>query len=277
MSDTVTISGKKKDIGKGTIKVKVLNLCDNEPIENAEAQTSGHSAKSDKNGLATLKELPAGKHSVRVIKKYPEADYVTFLCHYPKATLSHKAESKTTIDVKLGKEETKKIETKLKVYRLVEKVVFKRKEIHPTGEDKYGHWWVEIDDNESYGWWPKYRVGLIDTLKGIEGELNGQTSFRGKPNRDPHHGDISAEGAYQPVIFDMRTTIEIEHAKPCNCRSDAEIKQCIRNFAGSYASKYGGRWSWRFETFGNDNCHTFQKEMMKHCRLENVKDLMKGK
>lgn len=31
----------------------------------------------------------------------------------------------------------------------------KRKHIHLTGDDKYGHWWTEIGPSESYGWWPK--------------------------------------------------------------------------------------------------------------------------
>jgi len=45
-----------------------------------------------------------------------------------------------------------------------------------SGADKYGHWWMEFD-GESYGWWPKNPVGLLGTIFGVPGELNGQTYF----------------------------------------------------------------------------------------------------
>ncbi len=47
----------------------------------------------------------------------------------------------------------------------------KRNNIHLTGDDKYGHWWTELGPGESYGWWPKNPVGLVDTFGGTEGEL----------------------------------------------------------------------------------------------------------
>jgi hypothetical protein len=120
-------------------------------------------------------------------------------------------------------------------------IKMKRKHIHLTGDDKYGHWWTEIDGGESYGWWPKNRVGLIDTLFGTEGELNGQTSFGGTATRDPHHGD-TAEDEFSPEIVGPKT--------------DDEVRSEMRAFAGAYS----GEWRW---TFGwGQNCHTFQESMM---------------
>lgn len=132
--------------------------------------------------------------------------------------------------------------------RVVNGIVMKRKHISLKGDDRYGHWWMEIDGRESYGWWPKTSVGRWDTLSGIDGELNGQTTFGGSPTRDPHHGD-PAEDMFAPVVAanDRRT--------------DAQIKDCLRGFARSYT----GEWRW---TFGaGQNCHTFQEAAMKHCGL----------
>ena len=58
MADTVTISGELRGFGKGTIKVNVLNVCDDKPIEKAQAMTSGRKALSNKSGIAVLKNLP---------------------------------------------------------------------------------------------------------------------------------------------------------------------------------------------------------------------------
>ena len=75
---------------------------------------------------------------------------------------------------------------------LTEVTVF-RKDIDLGAEDKYGHWWANITPNESYGWWPKNRVGIRETLLGTEGELNGVTSFYGSATKDPHHHDTSGD------------------------------------------------------------------------------------
>ena len=139
-------------------------------------------------------------------------------------------------------------------FRSIRSITMKRDHIHLTGDDKYGHWWFEIgepgDHNaESYGWWPERRVALAGTMIGIRGELNGQTSFRGKATRDPNHGE-DAEEEFHPVvaISDPRT--------------DDEIADCLRTFARSCR----GEWRW---TFGSGlNCHSFQEEAMKHCRLD---------
>jgi len=120
-------------------------------------------------------------------------------------------------------------------------ITMKRKHIHLTGPDKYGHWWTEMDGSESYGWWPKYHVGVIDTLLGVEGELNGVTTYGGSPTLDPHHGDAGEE-EFHPVLT--------------NSKSDATVRSEVRSFAHGYS----GEWRW---TFGwGQNCHTFQESMM---------------
>ena len=119
-----------------------------------------------------------------------------------------------------------------------------RKDIDPFDDDKYGHWWIEIDDNESYGWWPKEPVGLKGTLFGVEGGLNGQTHFGGTRTLDPHHGDTSA-GVNVFHVFGPQS-------------KDAAVES-IRD----YANFYNGKWSWP----AGQNCHSFQKKMLKDLGL----------
>ena len=127
-------------------------------------------------------------------------------------------------------------------------IIVKRKNIHLAGEDKYGHWWTEIaSGGESYGWWPKYPVGFWGTLTGVDGELNGQTSFGGSPTRDPHHGDSAEE------------TFSVECTDPS--KTPAAIEGEIRAFAASYS----GEWRW---TFGwGQNCRTFQTALLSNSNL----------
>lgn len=132
--------------------------------------------------------------------------------------------------------------------REVLSIEMKRKNIDIGAEDKYGHWWFEIDGKESYGWWPKAGVGLKETFGGTDGELNGQSNFGGTSTTDPHHGDSAGE-QFHPTV------------KADDPRTDEQIKQCLRNFANSYS----GGWRW---TFGaGQNCHTFQEAAMEHCGL----------
>lgn len=128
-------------------------------------------------------------------------------------------------------------------------ITMKRKNIRLGGaDDKYGHWWTELDGAESYGWWPKYPVGFKSTMLGTDGELNGVTSFGGTATRDPHHGD-GADEVFQPLIVDPT-------------KSEDTAKAEIRSFAHSYT----GEWRW---TFGaGQNCHTFQTSMMSQVGLK---------
>lgn len=136
------------------------------------------------------------------------------------------------------------------IERVLPFITLKRNHIHLTGEDKYGHWWTEIltsTKDESFGWWPKYGVGLKDTILGTEGELNGQTTFGGTPIKDPHHGH-SGEDVFHPKLTVSKT--------------DDQVVQDIESFAKNYT----GEWRW---TFGwGQNCHTFQKAMMKKVGLK---------
>jgi hypothetical protein len=133
-------------------------------------------------------------------------------------------------------------------------VVFKRKHISlKSGDDKYGHWWAELNSTESYGWWPDRYVGIWDTLTSVPGILNGQppAPFGGTPTRDPHHGQ-SAEDEHQMFIKSHDQTI-------------SEALQAIRDFANSYS----GTWSWPF----GKNCHSFQTSMAGSTKLTYEKDI----
>ena len=150
-------------------------------------------------------------------------------------------------------------------FREVTMIRVRRHHINPRpgASDKYGHWWIEIGDPmsvnlESYGWWPRDRVGLRDALAGVQGELNGQTSFAGEPSRDPHHGDVGGD-TFHPFVLGS------------DSRSDSEIAECLREFARSYS----GEWKWVIGW--GQNCHSFQKEAFRHCRLREPAALKKGK
>jgi hypothetical protein len=269
----------------GTLKVKVLNVCDDTPIESA-VVTCGHRSQSTgKSGEVAFDKLPPAEHGAGATVRFPDLDYISFVVHYPRIVLNHKAESAGTgsASVPAGGEGAATIP--LKVFRTIPDMVFHRLQLDLSSGD-YGHWWTVLGDGTSYGFWPKYPIGhprnspstpptpppplpngagrlqqiqhafasmvyttqsklyeLRQTFGGVEGELNGQTSFQGTATGDPHAlgGDSGAE-QYQPVIND--------------CRSDAEIRNAMKNYAGSYS----GNWSWRIE-LGN-HCHTFQKGLI---------------
>jgi hypothetical protein len=137
--------------------------------------------------------------------------------------------------------------------REIKSIRFKRKHISLFSSDKAGHWWIEIGPcdsplAESYGWWPKHRVSLSQLFTGVDGELNdgldGQT-----PARDPHHGEVSDE-EFHPMVDDNDT------------RTDEEVANCLRMFALGYT----GNWQW-FVGWGQ-NCHTFQREALRRCKLQ---------
>ena len=141
----------------------------------------------------------------------------------------------------------RKVKTGTPASRTLNFITMKRKHIQMGGNDKYGHWWTEMG-GESYGWWPKYPVtGIRQTLFGVEGELNGMTSFGGSATKDPHHGDIAPD-VFHPIYKGTKT--------------NSAIKADIRSFASSYS----GEWRWTFG-FGQ-NCHTFQESLMKSVGIE---------
>jgi hypothetical protein len=153
-------------------------------------------------------------------------------------------------------------------FRVIHLITMKRKHIHLTRPDPYGHWWIEIGDprdvtSESYGWWPAdslpdgWFACIWKTILGVPGALNplwaagNPTPAPNKPPRDPHHGD-EADQKFQ-VAVDLDDS-----------RSDMEIHNCLRSFAATYT----GKWRWFFEL--GPNCHTFQKAAMKHCHLRRL-------
>jgi len=293
-----------KPLEKGTVKVSVRDVCSGARIEGASVLVDKSEKKTDSSGEAVFSDLPIGPSDVKVSKHFDDADYSTFVVHYPKVLRSYEAKSvgEDLVNVKSGAESKVRIE--IEVYKVVGNIEFHRRHIDLDGEDKYGHWWTVIDDSTSFGWWPKYPLGsdenrfseppeapavlsgndgnmkkiqhkfssfihgvhmkmyeakessVARTFRGVEGELNGVTSFKGKNRKgfyeDPHAG-FGDEGdeIYQPVLnkcFELKT-----------------IKEEVVEFALGYS----GGWSWRLE--GGNHCHTFQKILMKKFELDKVK------
>jgi hypothetical protein len=115
------------------------------------------------------------------------------------------------------------------------------KRINPRVGDTFGHWWIEMDGVESYGWWPARRpVGLRVFLFGTRGTLNGGRVFGdGRPSaRDPHHLD-TAQYEFHPRLLVRKT--------------DRQVRHDIRSFAESFESRW--RWSARPTT---RDCRRFQ-------------------
>lgn len=105
----------------------------------------------------------------------------------------------------------------------------------------YGHWWLEVDDEESCGWWPTGSVGLAGVLRGTSGVLNGLGSASGgSPTRDPNHG-LPGDHEFSPILIVDRT--------------DDEVRDIIRSFASTFA----GEWKW--STQPTMNCRLFQLAM----------------
>ena len=121
-----------------------------------------------------------------------------------------------------------------------------------TGAVEYGHWWTEVGQSESYGWWPKKTVNLGTTLTGVPGALNQDESAPVVPSKDPHHGD-PADLEYHPMIKTDKTNL-------------VEIKKETRDKVRDFAKGYSGTWRWTLG--GGQNCHTFQEALMKSVGLK---------
>ncbi|MGH9227105.1 MAG: hypothetical protein ACRD2W_25760 [Acidimicrobiales bacterium] len=121
--------------------------------------------------------------------------------------------------------------------RVVEFVTVKRNA--PLTGRCYGHWWIEMDESESYGWWPAHSpVGLRTLVRGCRGVLNGIGVVDGaSAARDPSHG-LPADHEFHPVLVRDRT--------------DDEVRSAVRGFAQTF----GGEWRW--STRPTMNCRLFQ-------------------
>ncbi len=137
-----------------------------------------------------------------------------------------------------------KLSEHARVPRVLTFAVVKR--IDPRLPNTWGHWWIELDGQESYGWWPSpCPMGWRGALLGSRGCLNGiGGDSGGSPTRDAYHGD-EPDHWFHPTLL----------APKC----DDEVRREIRAFAQSYLG--GFRWQWWWLREAAENCRTFQDEM----------------
>lgn len=110
----------------------------------------------------------------------------------------------------------------------------------------YGHWWLELDDEESYGWWPAtVPLGVRDLVRGTDGVLNGVglLGLKGSWSRDPHHGQAAVH-AFHPVL--------------AVAASDEQVRRDVRAFAHAYRTRW--RWHWSAARSAG-TCRGFQEEL----------------
>lgn len=161
-------------------------------------------------------------------------------------------------------EEIKRKVVKTKDRRELTRIIFRRQHIKISvvlglaSGDGYGHWWVVIDGAESYGWWPSRPLsGIKETIQGVPGVLNANTPAWARAKiglntvQDPHHNYVDELEEFNPIVDDDRTTDQVITA--------------IRSFATSYAIE---EWAYPATASNESNCHTFQDELIAHCKLE---------
>ncbi len=111
----------------------------------------------------------------------------------------------------------------------------------------YGHWWVEVGDSESYGWWPAaVPLAVRDLVVGTDGILNavGLLGLRGTWYQDPSHG--------QPAVHVFHPVLSM--VKP-----DDQVREEIRSFAHGYRAPW--RWHWS-SARASGTCRVFQDELL---------------
>ena len=119
----------------------------------------------------------------------------------------------------------------------------------PKIRDHYGHWWIEIDGVESYGWWADHCPFRVrDMIIGTRGVLNGVggTCRGGTPSTDPRHGD-EPDNYFFPILVVPK--------------SDRQVREDIRTFARSHHAAWGWQWWWSRERM--THCHTFQDDLFR--------------
>ncbi len=161
--------------------------------------------------------------------------------------------------------------------------------------DGYGHWWFQFGD-ESYGWWPSESVGLIDTVLGVKGDLNGVALFN--QSRDTMiirlYTELQRQSpgqySFQDIAYYVDNDLLKDTIRPsatrdahhgdstpsipkrakkgklikgpakntdCACATEEQIKDCLREFA----EKFSGQWNIM------RSCHTFVETGKTTCCL----------
>ncbi len=120
------------------------------------------------------------------------------------------------------------------------------KRIDPRLPNTWGHWWIELEGEESYGWWPTpCPMGWKGALLGSRGCLNGiGTTNGGTVTRDAYHGDAPDHWFHPTLVV---------------AKSDDQVRAEIRAFAQSFVG--GFRWQWWWLRQPAVNCRTFQQGM----------------
>ena len=136
------------------------------------------------------------------------------------------------------------------VPRVLTWIVVKR--IDPRLPNTWGHWWVELDNEESYGWWPTpCPMGWKGAMLGSRGCLNGiGTGNGGTLTRDAYHGE-EPDHWFHPTLVAEKT--------------DEQIRADIRAYAHSFVG--GFRWQWWWLRGPAENCRTFQDELFEYVGL----------
>ena len=135
------------------------------------------------------------------------------------------------------------------VPRVLPNVTVKR--INPRVGDTFGHWWIEVDGVESYGWWPnRCPIRVRDFLFGTSGGVNGLTGScaGGTSMTDPHHGE-RAQHAFHPTLVVRK--------------SDRRVRHELRTFAQAFA----GEWRYSTKPTSND-CRSFQVRLLQAVGLD---------
>lgn len=125
------------------------------------------------------------------------------------------------------------------------------KRTNPRVGDTFGHWWVEVDGAESYGWWPdRCPIRVRDFLFGTSGGVNGLggSCVGGTAMTDPHHRE-PAQHAFHPKLVVRK--------------SDRRVRRDLRAFAQAFT----GEWRYSTKPTSND-CRSFQLRLLHAAGLE---------